>query len=344
MQFLGYKLSQTPFQESSGTATYNAERNADRVQVLIKRLSQTVAPGTGLSRLQNEYAITQLLDCPGIIRSLARLPDDAAFALVLEYPGTMTLEAFIDRRWSTTDQRSSCPPSGNYDGAGGLTVFFTVAMQLTKILVYLESQRVVHQAIHPGNIWIDPVSLQVTLTNFEQASRLPQEIDALPQLGHFVGRWGYISPEQTGRTQRGIDYRTDFYSLGVVFYQLLTGQLPFDPTDPTAVLYAHLAETPRLPHQVKSAIPLMLSQVVMKLLAKDPAARYQSAKGLLQDVARCSWAWHGDREIPLFELAQQDVHDRFAIAPTLYGRDAEIDQLWFSQNCREATPDLVVMD
>jgi diguanylate cyclase (GGDEF)-like protein len=327
MQFLGYNISQTPFQEASGTATYAAERNADRVQVFIKRLSQTVAPGTGLSRLQNEYAITQLLDHPGIIRPIARLPDDAAFALVLEHPGAMSLETFQQGRWSTTDHRSSRAASSNYDAQTGLTVFFAVAMQLTKILAYLESQRVVHQAIHPGNIWIDPVTLQVTLTNFEQASRLPQEIDALPQLGNFVGRLGYISPEQTGRTRRGIDYRTDFYSLGVVFYQLLTGQLPFEATDPTAVLYAHLAETPRPPHRVKSTIPVMLSQLVMKLLAKDPEARYQSAKGLQQDVARCNWAWHGDREIPSFDLAQHDTHDRFTIAETLYGRDAEIDQL-----------------
>ncbi len=319
MQFLGYKLSQTPLQESSGTATYAAERNADRAMVVIKRLSQTVATGMGLSRLQNEYAITQLLDYPGIIRSIARLPDDVAFALVLEHPGAMSLETYLHQR--------SRSPAGNYDAQAGLTGFFAVAVQLTKILVYLESQRVVHQAIHPGNIWIDPATLQVTLTNFEQASRLPQEVESLPQLGNFAGRLGYISPEQTGRTRRGIDYRTDFYSLGVVFYQLLTGQLPFDPTDPTAVLYAHLAETPRPPHRVKSTIPLMLSQVVMKLLAKDPAARYQSAKGLLHDVARCNWSWHGDRAIPSFELAQQDSHDRFTIAETLYGRDAEIDQL-----------------
>jgi serine/threonine protein kinase len=202
-----------------------------------------------------------------------------------------------------------------------------VAIQLAKILGYLEDQRVIHQAIHPGNIWIDPDTLHVTLINFEQASRLPQEVESLPRLADFAGRLGYISPEQTGRTSRGIDYRTDFYSLGVVFYQLLTGRLPFDPSDPTAVLYAHLAQMPRPPHRVKSAIPLMLSDLVMKLLAKDPASRYQSAKGLLHDLAWCNWAWQGDRQIPPFQLATHDRHDRFIIATKLYGRTAAIDQL-----------------
>ncbi len=319
MQFLGYNLARTPLQESGGTTTYAAERQHDRVAVLIKRLSQAVPTGLSLSRLQNEYAITQILDCPGIVRSLAQLPDDPAFALVLERPGTMSLEDY--------QQRRSVQGSGDRQANPGLTIFLSVAVQLAKVLGYLESQRVIHQAIHPGNIWINPDTLHVTLINFEQASRLPKEVESLPRLDDFVGRLGYISPEQTGRTSRGIDYRTDFYSLGVVFYQLLTGRLPFELSDPAALLYAHLAQMPRPPHRVKSTIPVVLSDLVMKLLAKDPAARYQSAKGLLHDLAWCNWAWQGDRQIPSFKLASHDRHDRFTIAATLYGRTAEVDQL-----------------
>jgi diguanylate cyclase (GGDEF)-like protein len=202
-----------------------------------------------------------------------------------------------------------------------------VALQLAKTLNYLGSERIIHQAIHPGNIWLDPVTGQVTLINFEQASRLPQELESIPRLADFVGRFAYLSPEQTGRASRGIDYRTDFYSLGVVLYELLTGQLPFEPRDPTAMLYAHLTHTPRPPHRVKSTVPAMLSQVVMQLLAKAPEARYQSAKGLLHDLSRCEWFWQRQRAIPVFPLAADDRHDRFIIADRLYGREAEIDQL-----------------
>jgi predicted ATPase/GAF domain-containing protein len=316
MQFFGYNLSQTSHQESSGTATYTAERNADRAVVWIKYLDQAIDSETSLSRLQNEYAMTQALDHPGVGRSLEWLTEAGAVALVLEYPGGRSLANWQSGRSAELS-----------DAATGLTLVFAVAVQLAKLLDYLESQRVVHQAIHPGNIWVDPFTTQVTLVNFESAVRLSEAGEAVPSELDASARLAYIAPEQTGRTSRGVDGRTDFYGLGVVLYELLVGQLPFDQRDPTAVLYAHLAQVPRPPHRVKSSIPVMLSQVVMRLLAKDPAARYQSAAGLLADLARCSREWHGDRAIPEFALGQHDRRDRFMIPDRIYGRSAMVDQL-----------------
>jgi predicted ATPase/GAF domain-containing protein len=331
MQVFGYQFSQTPLQELSGTTTYVAERQSDRMAVWIKYWAgdpsmtdhrpSVIGAESVRSRLQNEYAITQALDHPGVGRSLEWLAADGAVALVLEHPGAKSLTAWATGRWSSTDQRPV------RDGADGLSGSFAVAVQLAKILDYLESQRVVHQAIHPGNIWVDPDTTQVTIVNFEQAVQLSEARESVPSGLDATARLAYIAPEQTGRTSRGVDSRTDFYALGVVLYELLVGQLPFDPIDPTALLYAHLAQVPCPPHRVKSSIPVMLSQVVMRLLAKDPAARYQSAKGLLHDLTRCSLEWHGDRAIPEFDLGQHDRRDRFMIPDRIYGRSAMIDQL-----------------
>jgi serine/threonine protein kinase len=319
MRFTGYSLAKTPLHHASGITTDAAERHSDRTVVWIKYLDQAIDSETSLSRLQNEYAMTQALDHPGVGRSLEWLMEAGAVALVLEHPGGRSLADWAAGRWSATEPQSN--------GPDGLSGGFAVAMQLAKILDYLASQRVVHQALHPGNIWVDPVTTQVTLVNFEAAVRLSEAGEAVPSELDASARLAYIAPEQTGRTSRGVDGRTDFYALGVVLYELLVGQLPFDQRDPTAVLYAHLAQVPRPPHRVKSSIPVMLSQVVMRLLAKDPAARYQSAAGLLADLARCSREWHGDRMIPEFALGQHDRRDRFIIPDRIYGRSAMVDQL-----------------
>ena len=141
------------------------------------------------------------------------------------------------------------------------------------------------------------------------------------------GTPAYMSPEQTGRMNRVIDYRTDFYSLGVIFYELLTGRLPFPIADPLGLVHAHIAREPSPPADLRADLPPVVSAIIMKLLAKMAEDRYQSAHGLQADLAHCLAEWQATRTVNPFTLAEHDVSTRFQIPQKLYGREPELETL-----------------
>lgn len=152
--------------------------------------------------------------------------------------------------------------------------------------------------------------------------------DGTPQLRKEVeAPVAYISPEQTGRMNRQVDHRSDYYSLGVIFYELLTGQLPFESDTPMEIIYSHIAKQPGTPTRINPALPEAISAIVLKLLSKNAEDRYQSLKGLSADLQRCLDALSQGREIAPFKLGEQDVSERLQIPQKLYGREDEVEQL-----------------
>ena len=100
-----------------------------------------------------------------------------------------------------------------------------------------------------------------------------------------------MAPEQTGRMNRSIDARSDLYSLGITFYEMLTGTLPFTAADPMEWVHCHIARQPAPPDERVAGIPGPLSAIVMKLLAKTAEDRYQTAAGVEADLRRCLAEW-----------------------------------------------------
>nr|MDJ0775886.1 AAA family ATPase [Mastigocoleus sp. MO_167.B18] len=168
---------------------------------------------------------------------------------------------------------------------------------------------------------------EVKLTDFSIASLLPKEIATQNNPNQLEGTLAYISPEQTGRMNRAIDYRSDFYSLGVTFFEILSGSLPFDLVDPIELVYAHIAkQAPPLSH-LNPKIPLVLEGIVSKLMAKNAEERYQSALGLKHDLEKCLKLWNKNRNIDTFQLGSEDISQHFVIPEKLYGREAEVKRL-----------------
>ncbi|HOL17134.1 MAG TPA: AAA family ATPase, partial [Bacillota bacterium] len=162
----------------------------------------------------------------------------------------------------------------------------------------------------------------VKITDFSASA--PVLGDSLPQKPvSWEGTAAYMSPEQTGRLNWPVDYRSDFYSLGVIFYELLTGKLPFQATGYSHWVHAHLAEKPQAPHKLNRAIPPALSNVILKLLAKDASERYQDAAALETDLNRCFTEWQDSGKIQAFAPAEKDISAIFQLSPRLYGRDKE---------------------
>jgi diguanylate cyclase (GGDEF)-like protein/PAS domain S-box-containing protein len=204
--------------------------------------------------------------------------------------------------------------------------FLGIAIGITDALSAVHRSGLIHKAIKPDNIYV-MTNDRVKLTGFGIASKLIREWQPLTPLEHIVGDLAYMAPEQTGRMNRSIDTRSDLYALGVVFYQMLTGRLPFAASDPMAWVHSHIAIQPRPPRELLTAIPAPLSDIVMKLLAKAAEERYQTTEGLKTDLKHCLDEWLAHGTITPFRLGRLDIPQRLVIPEKLYGRKHELEKL-----------------
>lgn len=296
--------------EGVNTVIYRASKQSDQTFVIVKALKAEYPSLEELTRLRHEYKISQItVDIEGIVKSLALENHHNGLALILADFGAESLKKYIsDRQLS-------------------LTEFLKIAIQLASTLTQLHQAKIIHKDIKPDNIVINPETGQVRIIDFSIASRLEKENQSISNPNLLEGTLAYMSPEQTGRMNRSIDYRTDFYSLGITFYQMLTGSLPFNAADPLEFVHCHIAKTPILPQELNPKIPPAVSDIVMKLLAKTAEDRYQSSLGLKADLETCLTQLQTDGKISHFLVGQLDLSSQFSIPQKLYGRETEVASL-----------------
>ncbi|MDJ0557660.1 MAG: AAA family ATPase, partial [Microcystis sp. M53599_WE4] len=206
--------------------------------------------------------------------------------------------------------------------------FLSLAPRIVANLEKIHNAKVIHKDINPANIVLNPETGQIKIIDFGIASVLRRENPGLKNPNVLEGTLAYISPEQTGRMNRSLDYRTDFYSLGVSFYELLTGQLPFRAKDALELVHCHLAKQPlEINSLVREKIPPVVEAIIRKLMAKTPEERYQSAYGIRADLEECLRQLETTGKIEDFVIARQDLANQFQIPQKLYGREAEIATL-----------------
>ena len=305
----GYQILESLY---TGTRTLVCRgiRESDRRRVVIKVLRNSFPRINDLVKFRNQYVITRRLEHPIIVQPLALERYGNGYALVMPDEGAIVLSDY----WQASSR--------------SLTEFFRIALQLAEVLHFLSQQHIIHKDIKPSNILIHPDTHQVQLIDFSISSLLPKERQQLTNPNILEGTLAYISPEQTGRMNRGIDYRTDFYSLGVTLFELLTGKLPFAASDPMELVHCHIAQNVQWPvasGQWKT--PEMVQAIVLKMMAKNAEDRYQSALGLKHDLERCVQQLEAEGSIQTFELGERDRCDRFLIPEKLYGREKEVAQL-----------------
>ncbi|XGV88164.1 MAG: AAA family ATPase [Limnothrix sp. BL-A-16] len=304
----GYTITEQLYL-GSRTAVYRGVQDADQRAVVLKILLSDYPTFGELVQFRNQYAITKNLNLPGIIHPLNLQPLGNGYLLVMEDWGGLSLNQYLQQHTLSWVE------------------VLKIALQLTTVLHDLHQQRVIHKDIKPANILINPESQEIKLIDFSIASLLPKETQEIQNPNILEGTLAYLAPEQTGRMNRGIDYRADFYALGVTLYQLLTGQLPFESDDPLELLHCHIAKTAQPVDQVNPSVPEMVGEIVAKLMAKNAEDRYQSALGLQHDLQQCLSQWEATGTIAVFELGQRDLSDRFLIPEKLYGRQAEVETL-----------------
>jgi predicted ATPase/signal transduction histidine kinase/DNA-binding response OmpR family regulator/HPt (histidine-containing phosphotransfer) domain-containing protein len=279
-----------------------------------------------LEELEREFSIREDLDPDWAAQPIALERRDGRTMLLREDPGGDPLDSLLGRPLE-------------------LMEFLRLGISLAGALGKLHAAGLIHKNIKPANILADAKTGRVWLTGFGIASRLPRERQTPNPPEVIAGTPAYMAPEQTGRMNRSIDSRSDLYSLGVTFYEMLTGVLPFNASDPMEWGHCHIARQPVPPCEYSTEIPETLSAIVMKLLAKTAEERYQTAAGLARDLRHCLSEWAAHRRIGLFPLGAHDVSDRLLIPEKLYGREREIAALLaaFDHVVANNTPELVLV-
>jgi PAS domain S-box-containing protein len=272
-------------------------------------LAASVQPAlTTIDRLAHEYSFRDELDSTWAVRPLELVRDRGQSILVLEDPGGELLGELLGTPMEVER-------------------FLRVAVGVAAVLGKAHQRGLIHKDIKPANVLVNTTSGEIRLTGFGIASRVPRVRQAPASPEFIAGTLAYMAPEQTGRMNRSIDSRSDLYSLGITFYQMLTGALPFTAHDPMEWFHCHIARTPMPPRERLGTVPTPISQLVMKLLAKNAEDRYQSAAGLEADLQSCLIEWQAHGRIDPFPLGAHDGSDRLLIPEKLYGREAEIDVL-----------------
>ncbi|WP_437586191.1 AAA family ATPase [Sorangium sp. So ce1000] len=298
------------------TILYRARREEDGRPVVLKALRRDHASPRALGRLQHELEVARALKTSVVVKAYGIETFRDQTTLVLEDFGGRSLDRLLD---GDDPMRPMRPMS--------IERFLPLAIRLAAALAELHRRHVIHRDVKPQNLLYNPDTDEVKITDLGIACLLLRGAQQHAHDGLIEGTLAYMAPEQTGRMNRWIDERTDLYSLGVTFYEMLTGTLPFQADDPVEWVYRHIAQTPRAPHALVPSIPHQLSAVVLKLLSKAAEERYQSALGLRHDLDECFAQLRHAGAIEPFPLAQRDVSDRFQIPQRLYGREREIEAL-----------------
>jgi predicted ATPase/signal transduction histidine kinase len=311
----GYTLLEV-INEGYKTVVYRGEREKDHKKVIIKTHNREYPSVFELTQLNHEYEILKILKDKTesnktnvIIEPIDLVKHKNGLAIILEDFGGKPISEILE-----TDKFE-------------IINFLKIAILITSSIEIIHNNHIIHKDIKPSNIIINQKTGEVKLIDFSVASQLSSEHQTASNLNFLEGTLPYMSPEQTGRMNRSIDYRTDFYSLGVTLYEILTGELPFQIGDPIEMVHCHIAKTPVSPHKKNGKIPETISNIVMKLLSKTAEDRYQTTFGLKADLENCLNQLINKGNILDFPVGQEDLSSQFIIPQKLYGRQLEVAAL-----------------
>ncbi len=304
----GYALREK-MRHNHNIDTYYALRLKDSCRVLLKTPSKHHSSSENLAILQHEYYLLNMIEAPTIIKAYDFLQNFHTPVLILEDVKGQLLTSYLLMHQLDIED------------------FLILALQLVDIVGELHQRNIIHKEIKPSNIVIDPEKMNLKLVDLSASSKLTEETFDYLKLGTFVEDLAYISPEQTGRINRPVDYRTDFYSLGITFYEMLTNRLPFQTVDTLELIHCHIAKKPPTILEVRPDTPRMLDAIIGKLLCKMPEDRYSSIIGLKSDLKECFNQWQQKRSINEFTLGRNDIRDHLSISRNLYGREPQVDKL-----------------
>ena len=307
MQEFGNYEVQTKIYETNFVEIQKAVHKKTGTKAILKLIKSEFPSPAVIAKLNREFNILSQIDSPYIIKVYSLEKQDNRLAIAMEDIDAISLKEY--RR-----------------GKFRLDEFFKIASLMVNAIKDVHKNNIIHKDINPSNFIYNSNTGVLKLIDFEISTTYAIENVILENVNVLEGTLSYISPEQTGRMNRTIDYRTDFYSLGITFYEFLTGKLPFDYSDSMELVHSHIARHAIPPCEIEPSIPIPLSDLVMKLISKTSEGRYMSSSGIQYDLAIISSGI--ENYIPSFtELGTKDTSSKFQIPQKLYGREKELEVL-----------------
>ncbi|MCP4135239.1 MAG: serine/threonine-protein kinase PknK [bacterium] len=312
--------------ESTCSLVFRAFEEKNKRPVVLKVFNNKYPAPEEIARFNKEYEITGRFSEMGVIRVYEISKINNSLTIIMEDIGGRSLADILKSKKLQPHE------------------FLRLAARIAEIIGNIHKQNIIHKNINPSNIVWNVENDIVRIIDFGIATELPREITSVKNSNAQIGTLAYVSPEQTGRMNRSLDYRTDFYSLGITFYWMLTGCLPFESKDLLELVHSHIAILPHPPHGIDENIPEAVSTIVMKLMAKNAEDRYLSAHGLKADLELCQRELRDTGHINTFELGKHDVSDKFQIPQKLYGREEETRALLSAfERVSEANTELMLV-
>lgn len=308
MNFGKYKTTKQLYQ-SDVSSIFRVSKRSNGRSYILKALRKPDTETIQRKRFRSEYDLASSLNGTGVVRAVELVTEASGWYMVFEdFEGTSLDKLNLAGRITISD-------------------FLNLAVKITYVLGQIHQQGIVHGDVNPTNILANRGTDSVKLIDLGSARVLDGEPPTIAVTRESTKGIAYLSPEQTGRLNRTVDFRTDYYSLGITFYELLTGQVPFLGEDLLEMSHHHRATDPAPPHDLNSAVPQTLSRLVLKLISKNAADRYQSAQGLITDLETCRVQWENSGKILAFQLEDDPERDHLNFSHELYGRAIEIDAL-----------------
>ena len=303
-----YTISETLY-STNKSSVYRAVRDSDQCNCILKVAVRNLSAFNYMSSFRKQYEILKGLKIDGVIEAID----------YFEYEGMLVI-AFLDIGGISLRQHSQ---------AASVTVeeFFEISIGVATILGRIQEKGLVHRDINSANIIINPKTRQLQIIDFGTACNSNNETAINSSVDIIEGTPAYLSPEQTGRVNRAIDYRTDFYSLGITFYELISGAPPFTSDDIMEYIHFHIARMPTPPVSMLSDFPAGAASIVMKLIQKNAEERYQTSNRLISDLQRCHDAWLSGKPFDIDSIGSNEASDRLMIPSKIYGREAQTDEL-----------------
>jgi len=304
--------------ETRNSIIYRGHKENESRPLVIKLLKTAYPTPSEVARFKQEYNLVRRLDVQNIIKIFDLVEDDNKYAIIEEDFGGMSIKETLKAEKI------------------GLKSFLQISSKVSETLGLIHKNNIIHLDIKPDNILMNPKNNEIKITDFGISAALTHANDELYNPDVIEGTLSYMSPEQTGRMNRGVDYRTDIYSLGATFYEMLTGEVPFKSKDPMELIHSHIARQPLPPQDLNPSVPAVLSSIILKMLSKNPEERYQNCLGLMADLDECLNQLNQKGEIDEFPIAQKDISIRFNIPRSLVDRDNERIELMrcFERTCK----------
>ncbi len=308
-RILDYNILEV-IRDGKSSIVCRAVRSSDNIPVILKTLRQHHPLPQDILKYKQEYRISKALEnlsCTNVIHDFIKY--DNSLVIIYEDAGGMFLDNLM-RSESLSFEQS-----------------LKIAIGICAGLGEIHARNILYRNLTPCNIMVKLEPWDIRLVNFSLASYFSEDSQSSASFEKMDSSLAYVSPEQTGRINRPVDYRSDYYSLGVTLYELFTGRLPFESDDPLELVHSHVARRPVSPFDLKSGIPSNLSEIIMKLISKEAEERYQSSYGIKADLELCLHRFGRLGSDKTFKLGLLDIPERFVIPRRLYGRDNELRKL-----------------